>query len=60
MSEIVQRIKVLDTEIAEIEPKLNQLLLWLPNIPAEDVPEGTEELNKVIRFWGEKKQKDFI
>jgi len=59
MSEIVQRIKVLDTEIAEIEPKLNQLLLWLPNIPAEDVPEGTEELNKVIRFWGEKKQKDF-
>ena len=59
MSEIVQRIKVLDTEIADIEPKLNQLLLWLPNIPAEDVPEGTEELNKVIRFWGEKKQKDF-
>lgn len=59
MSEIVQRIKVLDTEIAEIEPKLNQLLLWLPNIPAEDVPEGTEELNKVVRFWGEKKQKDF-
>jgi len=59
MSDIVQQIKTLDAEIAEIEPKLEQELLWLPNIPAEDVPEGTEENNKQIRTWGEIQQKNF-
>ena len=59
MGEISETIKKYDVEISEINQKLNELLLWLPNIPYEDVPEGGEENNKFIRSWGEKREFDF-
>src|SRR5262249_23674240 len=47
------RIKTPETKLAEIEPKLNDLLLRLNNIPDKSVPVGASaEQNKVIREVG--------
>ncbi len=59
MSKISDEIKILDTEVAKIDADIESLELWIPNITMEDVPEGGEENNKVIRTWGEIKKKDF-
>ena len=40
--------------------ELDDLLARLPNLPADDVPEGADEADNVeIRQWGEKRQFDF-
>ena len=44
----------------EILAKLNNIALTLPNLPAEDVPAGSDESENVeIIKWGEPKQYDF-
>ena len=44
----------------EILAKLNNIALTLPNLPAEDVPAGSDESENVeIIKWGEPKQCDF-
>ena len=49
------RIKELDDELREVEAGLEEALLYIPNIPADDVPDGSgEEDNQVLRTWGEK------
>lgn len=51
---IGKRIKELDQELAELEQKLNNALLMIPNIPHETVPVGEdEEDNLVLRVEGE-------
>lgn len=41
--------------LVKVEAHLNQLLDALPNLPAEDVPEGPDEKhNKEVRAWGNK------
>ena len=51
---IGKRIKELDQELAELEQKLNNALLMIPNIPHETVPVGEdEEDNVVLRVEGE-------
>ncbi|MGI6588014.1 MAG: serine--tRNA ligase [Peptococcia bacterium] len=48
-----QKIKEVDKEVREIEEKLIQLLLALPNLPHESVPQGTDEsANREERQWG--------
>lgn len=45
---------------AEVEAKMYQLLINLPNIPADDVPVGTDESdNKEVSKWGVPKSFDF-
>ena len=47
------RIKDLEAQLSEIEPKLNDLLLRIPNIPDASVPVGaTAADNKVMREVG--------
>ena len=46
------QIAVLDRELAEMETELTRILLEVPNITLETVPEGTEENNTVVRTWG--------
>ena len=47
--------KTLEQELAETEKKLNDLLVQLPNLPAEQAPPGhTAEDNVIIRKSGEK------
>ena len=43
-----------DKELKEIEVRLKEILLTIPNIPADDVPVGADDsANPVVRTWGE-------
>ena len=60
MQEVGEQIGRLDGEIREIEERLQQILLVIPNLPHESVPVGKDETeNKVVRTWGEPRQFDF-
>ena len=65
-SEEVAKAKKINDHIFDLENKngsaadLELLLASLPNIPADDVPVGTEEeANQIIRTWGQKPQFNF-
>ena len=48
------RIACLDQEIKEVQHQLDSMLLELPNLPGDDVPNGTSDAdNVVVRSWGE-------
>src|SRR5687768_3983971 len=47
-----EEISRLEGELAGAEGELNSLLLQLPNAALDDVPDGGEESNKVVREWG--------
>jgi seryl-tRNA synthetase len=58
LREEVERIKALiregEAELAEVESRLDELLLSLPNLPLEEVPPGKDSSeNQVVRTWGE-------
>ena len=60
MKEVSSGIKNLDAKLSEIEEKLNNHLLTIPNTPHADVPKGkSEEDNEEIRRWGDKANFDF-
>lgn len=60
MREVGDRIKLIDTELNEVEERLEALLLAIPNIPHETTPIGkTEDDNVEVRTWGEVKSTDF-
>jgi seryl-tRNA synthetase len=42
----------LDRELAETETELSRILLELPNVTLDQVPEGGEERNEIVRTWG--------
>ena len=55
-----ERTKALEAEKKRVEEELDELLLGLPNLPAESTPEGKDESqNVVLRAWGEKPELDF-
>jgi seryl-tRNA synthetase len=47
-------IKELDEKLKELETDQHAKLLWLPNYPHAEAPDGGEENNKTIDTWGEK------
>ena len=54
LRQLSQRIKEMEPTIKEIEERLEQLLLLIPNIPDASVPEGKDESeNVVVNSWGE-------
>jgi seryl-tRNA synthetase len=54
------RIKELESQLAETEPKLNDLLLRINNVPDPSVPVGTSEAdNEVVREIGKKPNYSF-
>ncbi|MGI5835131.1 MAG: serine--tRNA ligase [Chloroflexota bacterium] len=60
LRQLSQRIKELEPTIKEIEERLGQLLLLVPNIPHESVPVGKDDSdNVVVRSWGEPRKFDF-
>lgn len=60
MRSVGDRIKALDSELGNIEDSSNDLLLRLPNIPADEVPEGAnEDGNIIVRTWGEPRTYEF-
>ena len=49
-----------EEELTAIQQELNELIIVIPNIPHESVPDGsTDEDNQPIREWGEKPSFNF-
>ncbi|PKL02666.1 MAG: serine--tRNA ligase, partial [Synergistetes bacterium HGW-Synergistetes-2] len=60
MRVIGDRVRDIDSTLAEIEEKMNNMLLSIPNRPHESVPVGKDENdNPVVRRWGEPKSFTF-
>lgn len=58
--QIKERIAAMTGEVEAKQTELANRLATLPNIPAEDVPVGTDEADNVeTRAWGDKPQFDF-
>ncbi len=55
-----EEIKVLEEDLKKIEEEFKGLLLQIPNIPHDSVPDGLDETQNVtVREWGEKREFDF-
>jgi seryl-tRNA synthetase len=60
MKAVSDEIKKCDAELKDIESNIHALLLQIPNIPHQSVPEGrTPADNKVHSTWGEDSRVDF-
>ncbi len=54
MNEIKETVKDLDAKVAELDEKLQSIVLTIPNLPNEKVAKGlSDEDNIEIRRWGE-------
>ena len=49
MKDIAAKIDQLETELKDIEPRINRILLTIPNIPHSSIPVGDASVNKVLR-----------
>ena len=55
-----ETVKALELELAAAEAQIEDILLGIPNVPHESVPDGqSEDKNVVVRTWGEKPSFDF-
>ncbi|MDU5564160.1 MAG: serine--tRNA ligase, partial [Streptococcus vestibularis] len=60
MQKVSAEIKEIDSELAAIDEKLNNIVVTLPNTPHETVPVGTDEDENVeVRRWGTPRDFDF-
>ncbi|MEK6721534.1 MAG: serine--tRNA ligase [Chloroflexota bacterium] len=48
-----ERITAIDADLAEVEARVEDLLLRIPNPADPDVPVGGEDANVTVRTWGE-------
>ncbi|MDQ3829781.1 MAG: serine--tRNA ligase, partial [Candidatus Tectomicrobia bacterium] len=57
---ITERLKHSETALAPLEAEFDRLMLQVPNVPADDVPEGLTDADNVeIRRWGEPRKFSF-
>ncbi len=54
MKQSAERIKELDQELNALDSQIDTFIAALPNLPADDVPAGGKENNKVVRVFGQK------
>lgn len=59
MKGISSQIEQLDPQVKDLELKIDEILIAIPNIAHDSVPVGGPDQNKVVRQWGEKKHFDF-
>jgi seryl-tRNA synthetase len=60
ISKVSEMIEKKEEELEMIEEELNSLLLMIPNIPLDDVPQAEDEKgNEVIEYWGEPRKFNF-
>ncbi len=60
VSDLGEKLKGAEEELTTIQQELQAIALGIPNIPAPDVPEGTDEAdNREERRWGEPPVFDF-
>ena len=57
--EIGDRVAVLNTEVRTLEAERDDLLFYVPNLPASDTPAGGEENNQIVQNVGAPKEFDF-
>lgn len=59
VSAINEKIKVLDESKDALEKEVREFMVSIPNMPADDIPDGSEDDYRVERVWGEPRQFDF-
>lgn len=59
MRELGDRMASLEAQRDDVENRVRDLLLNIPNLPESAVPAGGEDANVVVREWGEEVQHDF-
>ncbi|MDO1605679.1 serine--tRNA ligase [Lactobacillus sp. YT155] len=60
MQEVSAKIKDLDSQLNDIDEKMNYILVRLPNFPSDTVPVGPDEsYNEEVKQWGEIRDFDF-
>ncbi|HSG49181.1 MAG TPA: serine--tRNA ligase [Longimicrobiales bacterium] len=52
MRKVGDEIASLDRAVGEAESGIDEILMGLPNLPVEDVPEGDESCNRIVATWG--------
>ncbi len=52
-SALGERISAIDADLSDVEARVEDLLLRIPNPADPDVPVGGEEANVTVRTWGE-------
>ncbi len=57
---ISDQVKAAEEELSQVEAAIEKVLLVVPNVPHDSVPDGKDEKdNVVVRTWGEKPRLDF-
>ncbi len=60
VADLGDRLKTAEEKLAVVQDELHNILIGIPNILHESVPEGADENDNVeIRRWGEPRQFDF-
>src|SRR5690554_4714252 len=60
MRQVNEEIKGLDYQVRAIDDQIQAKLLTIPNLPAQDVPEGKDEsFNLEVRRWGAPRKFEF-
>ena len=59
VSAINEKIKVLDESKDVLEKEVRDFVVSIPNMPADDIPDGGEDDYRVERVWGEPRKFDF-
>lgn len=60
VAQVPEQLKAQETRLAEIQARVQQLMLDMPNVPHASVPEGrSADDNVEVRRWGEPKRFDF-
>jgi len=59
MRKVGEDIAAMDEKLRTVEAELQDILVWIPNLPHESVPIGDESHNEIVRTWGEPRAFDF-
>ena len=59
MKAIAAEIDALEPQVKVIDEQIQNILLFIPNIPHDSVPKGGMEANQIVANWGEKPVFDF-
>lgn len=60
VDDLKQELSAAEAQLTEVQAKLEVILSGIPNVPADEVPEGSDEDDNVeIRRWGEPREFDF-
>ncbi len=60
MKAVGDKISSLDSDLRELDEAIRNIIIWIPNLPHQSVPVGSDEsANVVVREWGKIEKKDF-